>query len=87
MHREQARVDRSESLATWSRCIVTYRAVQASAHASGRATADGRRDHALILALFNTGARVQEILGAMLTENGSIQTRRNRCFAITAVSP
>ena len=27
-----------------------------------RSTADGRRDHALILALFNTGARVQEIL-------------------------
>ena len=30
--------------------------------APDRATPDGRRDHALLLALFNTGARVQEIL-------------------------
>jgi len=30
--------------------------------APNRATADGRRDHALMLTLFNTGARVQEIL-------------------------
>jgi integrase/recombinase XerD len=31
-------------------------------------TADGRRDHALILSLFNTGARVQEILGVRPTD-------------------
>jgi site-specific recombinase XerD len=30
--------------------------------APDRRTPDGRRDHALVLALFNTGARVQEIL-------------------------
>lgn len=30
--------------------------------APDRTTPDGRRDHALVLALFNTGARVQEIL-------------------------
>lgn len=30
--------------------------------APDRTTADGRRDHALLLVLFNTGARVQEIL-------------------------
>lgn len=30
--------------------------------APDRSTLDGRRDHALLLALFNTGARVQEIL-------------------------
>jgi len=30
--------------------------------APDRATADGRRDHGLLLVLFNTGARVQEIL-------------------------
>lgn len=36
--------------------------VRALLNAPDRATADGRRDHALLLALFNTGARVQEIL-------------------------
>ena len=30
--------------------------------APDRETPDGRRDHALLLTLFNTGARVQEIL-------------------------
>lgn len=36
--------------------------IRALLGAPNRATADGRRDHALLLALFNTGARVQEIL-------------------------
>ena len=36
--------------------------IRALLDAPDRATPDGRRDHALLLALFNTGARVQEIL-------------------------
>jgi site-specific recombinase XerD len=36
--------------------------VAALLDAPDRATRDGRRDHALLLVLFNTGARVQEIL-------------------------
>jgi len=36
--------------------------VSAMLDAVDRHTADGRRDHALLLTLFNTGARVQEIL-------------------------
>lgn len=36
--------------------------VAALLDAPDRTTPDGRRDHALLLALFNTGARVQEIL-------------------------
>lgn len=36
--------------------------VHAILDAPDRSTADGRRDHALLLALFNTGARVQEIV-------------------------
>jgi site-specific recombinase XerD len=36
--------------------------VAALLDAPDRATPDGRRDHALLLTLFNTGARVQEIL-------------------------
>jgi integrase/recombinase XerD len=36
--------------------------VAAVLDAPDRATPDGRRDHALLLMLFNTGARVQEIL-------------------------
>ncbi len=36
--------------------------IRALLNAPDRATPDGRRDHALLLALFNTGARVQEIL-------------------------
>lgn len=36
--------------------------VRAILDATDRSTADGRRDYALLLALFNTGARVQEIL-------------------------
>lgn len=36
--------------------------VAAMLGAADRTTADGRRDHALLLAMFNTGARVQEIL-------------------------
>lgn len=36
--------------------------LRALLNAPDRATPDGRRDHALLLALFNTGARVQEIL-------------------------
>lgn len=36
--------------------------VAALLDAPDRATSDGRRDHALLLTLFNTGARVQEIL-------------------------
>ena len=36
--------------------------VAAIIDAPDRATLDGRRDHALLLTLFNTGARVQEIL-------------------------
>lgn len=38
------------------------REVAAILDAPDRATPDGRRDHALMLTLFNTGARVQEIL-------------------------
>ncbi|MGH9884189.1 MAG: site-specific integrase [bacterium] len=38
------------------------REIAAILDAPDRATPDGRRDHALILTLFNTGARVQEIL-------------------------
>jgi site-specific recombinase XerD len=36
--------------------------IRALLDAPDRTTSDGRRDHALLLALFNTGARVQEIL-------------------------
>ena len=36
--------------------------IRALLDAPDRRTSDGRRDHALILALFNTGGRVQEIL-------------------------
>lgn len=36
--------------------------MRAILNAPDRTTADGRRDHALLLALFNTGARVQEII-------------------------
>lgn len=36
--------------------------IRALLAAPDRATADGRRDHALLLTLFNTGARVQEIV-------------------------
>jgi site-specific recombinase XerD len=36
--------------------------MQAILEAPDRGTPDGRRDHALILTMFNTGARVQEIL-------------------------
>ena len=36
--------------------------IRALLDAPHRATPEGRRDHALLLALFNTGARVQEIL-------------------------
>lgn len=36
--------------------------IRALLAAPNRKTPDGRRDHALLLALFNTGARVQEIL-------------------------
>jgi site-specific recombinase XerD len=36
--------------------------IRALLRAPDRTTPDGRRDHALLLALFNTGARVQEIL-------------------------
>lgn len=36
--------------------------IRALLDAPDRRTPDGRRDHALLLALFNTGARVQEIL-------------------------
>lgn len=38
------------------------REVQAMLEATDRRTAHGRRDHALLLTLFNTGARVQELL-------------------------
>jgi site-specific recombinase XerD len=38
------------------------REIAAILDAPDRATPDGRRDHALMLTLFNTGARVQEIL-------------------------
>ncbi len=38
------------------------REIAAILDAPNRQTTDGRRDHALLLALFNTGARVQEIL-------------------------
>jgi len=38
------------------------REIAAILDAPDRRTIDGRRDHALLLALFNTGARVQEIL-------------------------
>lgn len=36
--------------------------VRAMIDAPDKSTADGRRDHALLLTLFNTGARVQEVL-------------------------
>ena len=36
--------------------------LQAVLRAVGRSTADGRRDYALLTVLFNTGARVQEVL-------------------------
>ena len=36
--------------------------IQAMLEATDRRTPDGRRDHALLLLLFNTGARVQELL-------------------------
>ncbi len=36
--------------------------LQAMLEATDRRTADGRRDHAILLTLFNTGARVQELL-------------------------
>jgi site-specific recombinase XerD len=39
-----------------------YEEIQAVLNAINRATADGRRDYALIATLFNTGARVQEIV-------------------------
>lgn len=39
-----------------------YGEIQAVLAAVDRATVDGRRDHALLVAMFNTGARVQEIL-------------------------
>jgi integrase/recombinase XerD len=39
--------------------------VQAILDAPDRTTAKGRRDHALLLVLFNTGARVQELLDLM----------------------
>ena len=39
-----------------------YDEIQAVLAAVDRATVDGRRDHALLVAMFNTGARVQEIL-------------------------
>lgn len=39
-----------------------YEEIQAVLSAVDRATVDGRRDYALLVAMFNTGARVQEIL-------------------------
>jgi len=39
-----------------------YEEIQAVLNAINRATADGRRDYVLIATLFNTGARVQEIV-------------------------
>lgn len=39
-----------------------YEEIQAVLAAVDCTTADGRRDHALLVAMFNTGARVQEIL-------------------------
>jgi len=45
-----------------------YDEIQAVLAAVDRATVDGRRDHALLVAMFNTGARVQEILDVRLRD-------------------
>jgi integrase/recombinase XerD len=49
---------------TRSRAIeyLEYEEMQAVLEAIDRATASGRRDYALLVAMFNTGARVQELL-------------------------
>jgi site-specific recombinase XerD len=40
-----------------------YHEIEAILTSVDRATADGRRDYALLATMFNTGARVQEIVG------------------------
>jgi site-specific recombinase XerD len=42
--------------------------IEAMLHAIDRRTAEGRRDYALLLVMFNTGARVQEILDVRVTD-------------------